>query len=49
MISIFNEWILDKIGVIIEEVGNICVFLVSELVSGVVGDIIYVDKGVYLI
>lgn len=38
----------DKAGVTIEEVGNTCAFLVSELAAGIVGDIIYVDKGVHL-
>ncbi|MGX7243736.1 enoyl-ACP reductase FabI [Enterococcus quebecensis] len=38
----------DKAGVTIEEVGNTCAFLVSELAGGIVGDIIYVDKGVHL-
>ena len=48
LISISNERTPDKTGVTIEEVGNTCAFLVSELASGVVGDIIYVDKGVHL-
>ncbi|MBO0473036.1 enoyl-ACP reductase FabI [Enterococcus ureasiticus] len=38
----------DKAGVTIEEVGNTSAFLVSELAAGIVGDIIYVDKGVHL-
>ena len=48
LISISNERTPDKTGVTIEEVGNTCAFLVSELARGVVGDIIYVDKGVHL-
>ncbi|MEI5990837.1 hypothetical protein A5881_002342 [Enterococcus termitis] len=35
----------DKAGVTIEEVGNTCAFLVSALAAGIVGDIIYVDRG----
>lgn len=32
-----------------EEVGGTCAFLMSDLSTGVVGDVIYVDKGVHLI
>ena len=38
----------DQQGVTIEEVGNACAFLISPLSSGIIGDIIYVDKGVHL-
>lgn len=38
----------DNIGVTIEEVGNTCAFLVSPLSSGIIGEIIFVDKGVHL-
>ena len=38
----------DQQGVTIEEVGNVCAFLISPLSSGIIGDIIYVDKGVHL-
>ena len=38
----------DGVGVTIEEVGQTAAFLVSPLASGVIGDIVYVDKGVHL-
>src|SRR5699024_3877554 len=31
------------------EIGGTCAFLMSDLATGVVGDTIYVDKGVHLI
>ena len=39
---------IDGQGVTIGEVGNMAAFLISPLASGVVGDVIYVDKGVHL-
>ncbi|MHC5228915.1 enoyl-ACP reductase FabI [Enterococcus sp. LJL99] len=48
LIKLSEERTPDKVGVTIEEVGNTCAFLVSELAAGIVGDIIYVDKGVHL-
>lgn len=39
---------VDGINVTQKEVGNVCAFLMSNLASGVTGDIIYVDKGVHL-
>lgn len=38
----------DGVGVTIYEVGQTAAFLVSPLASGVIGDIVYVDKGVHL-
>ena len=38
----------DGVGVTTDEVGQMAAFLVSPLASGVVGDVIYVDKGVHL-
>ncbi len=38
----------DGVGVTIDEVGQTAAFLVSPLASGVIGDIVYVDKGVHL-
>lgn len=38
----------DK-SVTIDEVGNTAAFLMSDLSTGLTGDIIYVDKGVHLI
>lgn len=48
LIKLSEERTPDKVGVTIEEVGNTCAFLVSNLAAGIVGDIIYVDKGVHL-
>ncbi|HEY0221473.1 MAG TPA: enoyl-ACP reductase FabI [Lactovum miscens] len=39
---------VDGEGVTIEEIGEVAAFLVSPLAAGVIGDIIYVDKGVHL-
>ncbi|EOT47707.1 MULTISPECIES: enoyl-ACP reductase FabI [Enterococcus] len=38
----------DSVGVTIEEVGNTCAFLISPLSSGIIGETIFVDKGVHL-
>ncbi|MFV0558344.1 MAG: enoyl-ACP reductase FabI [Enterococcus sp.] len=38
----------DKVGVTIEEVGETCAFLISPLSSGIIGEVIFVDKGVHL-
>lgn len=40
---------VDGEDVTIKEIGNTCAFLMSDLSSGIVGDVIYVDKGVHLI
>lgn len=48
LIKLSEDRTPDKTGVTIEEVGNTCAFLVSELSSGIIGDIIFVDKGVHL-
>ncbi|MDO4903028.1 MAG: enoyl-ACP reductase FabI [Limosilactobacillus sp.] len=40
---------VDHESVTLEEVGGTCAFLMSTLSTGVVGDTIYVDKGVHLI
>lgn len=49
LIRVSNERAADNVGVTIEEIGNTCAFLVSNLASGMIGDTIYVDKGVHLI
>ena len=40
---------VDGVDVTINEIGNACAFLMSDLSTGITGDIIYVDKGVHLI
>ncbi|EEJ72810.1 enoyl-ACP reductase FabI [Lactobacillus ultunensis] len=39
---------VDGVNVTQTEVGNVCAFLMSDLASGITGDVIYVDKGVHL-
>lgn len=39
---------VDGVNVTQKEVGNTCAFLMSNLASGVTGDVIFVDKGVHL-
>ncbi|MGC6767751.1 enoyl-ACP reductase FabI [Enterococcus sp. LJL128] len=48
LIQLSDDRTPDKVGVTIEEVGNTCAFLISPLSSGIIGDIVYVDKGVHL-
>ena len=43
-----NSRTADGKGVTIEEVGQTAAFLVSPLATGVIGDVVYVDKGVHL-
>ncbi|CAM3251186.1 enoyl-ACP reductase FabI [Pediococcus acidilactici] len=40
---------VDGENVTTDEVGNVAAFLVSDLATGVTGDVIYVDKGVHLV
>lgn len=40
---------VDNQSVTLPEIGGTCAFLMSDLSTGVVGDVIYVDKGVHLI
>lgn len=40
---------VDDQSVTLPEIGGTCAFLMSDLSTGVVGDVIYVDKGVHLI
>lgn len=39
---------VDGVNVTKEEVGNTAAFLMSDLASGITGDVIFVDKGVHL-
>lgn len=48
LLSLSEERTPDKVSVTIDEVGNSCAFLLSSLAGGIIGDIIYVDKGVHL-
>lgn len=48
LLSLSEERTPDKVSVTIDEVGNSCAFLLSPLAGGIIGDIIYVDKGVHL-
>lgn len=48
LIQLSEDRTPDKVGVTIDEIGNACAFLISPLAAGIVGDIVYVDKGVHL-
>ncbi|MGM0124187.1 enoyl-ACP reductase [Enterococcus sp. AZ194] len=48
LIQLSEDRTPDHVGVTIEEVGNTCAFLISPLSSGIIGDVIFVDKGVHL-
>lgn len=43
-----NSRTADGKGVTIEEVGQTAAFLVSPMATGIIGDVVYVDKGVHL-
>lgn len=49
LLEISKQRTVDQEAVTIREVGGTCAFLMSDLATGVVGDVIYVDKGVHLI
>lgn len=49
LLRMSEERTVDGKSVTTKEIGNTAAFLVSDLASGVVGDTIYVDKGVHLI
>nr|WP_039121627.1 enoyl-ACP reductase FabI [Ligilactobacillus ruminis] len=40
---------VDCVSVTTSQIGGMCAFLMSDLSTGVVGDVLYVDKGVHLI
>lgn len=48
LLKISKSETVDGVNVTKEEVGGTCAFLMSELSTGVTGDVIYVDKGVHL-
>lgn len=48
LLKISKSETVDGVNVTQEEVGNTCAFLMSDLASGVTGDVIFVDKGVHL-
>ncbi len=49
LLKVSQERTVDGQSVTTTEVGGTCAFLMSDLATGVVGDVIYVDKGVHLI
>ena len=49
LLKVSKERTVDNKSVTLEEIGGTCAFLMSGLSTGVVGDVIYVDKGVHLI
>lgn len=48
LLKISKSETVDGINVTKEEVGNTCAFLMSDLATGLTGDVIFVDKGVHL-
>lgn len=48
LLKISKNETVDGVNVTQEEVGNTCAFLMSNLASGITGDVIFVDKGVHL-
>jgi enoyl-[acyl-carrier protein] reductase I len=49
LLKVSQERTVDNKSVTLAEIGGTCAFLMSDLSTGVVGDVIYVDKGVHLI
>ncbi|WP_281164273.1 enoyl-ACP reductase FabI [Liquorilactobacillus sicerae] len=49
LLKMSEERTADGKSVTIREIGNAAAFLMSDLATGLVGDIVYVDKGVHLI
>lgn len=49
LLKMSKERTVDGADVTIDEIGGTCAFLMSDLATGVIGDVIYVDKGVHLI
>lgn len=48
LLKISQSETVDGVNVTREEVGNTCAFLMSDLATGLTGDVIFVDKGVHL-
>lgn len=48
LLKISQSETVDGVNVTKEEVGNTCAFLMSDLATGLTGDVIFVDKGVHL-
>lgn len=48
LIQLSEDRTPDHVGVTIEEVGQSCAFLISPASSGIIGEVIFVDKGVHL-
>lgn len=49
LLKMSKERTVDGQDVTIDEIGGTCAFLMSDLSTGVTGDVLYVDKGVHLI
>lgn len=48
LLKVSQSETVDGVNVTKEEVGNTCAFLMSDLATGLTGDVIFVDKGVHL-
>ncbi|KRK56777.1 enoyl-(acyl carrier protein) reductase [Fructilactobacillus fructivorans] len=49
LLKMSQSFTVDGESVTTDQIGNVAAFLVSDLSTGVTGDIIYVDKGVHLL
>ena len=49
LLKISRERTVDGKDVTVTEIGNVAAFLMSDMATGVTGDVMYVDKGVHLI
>ncbi|WP_283679109.1 enoyl-ACP reductase FabI [Lentilactobacillus sp. Marseille-Q4993] len=48
LLKMSQGFTVDNVSVTTEEIGNVAAFLMSDLSTGVTGDVIFVDKGVHL-
>lgn len=48
LLKLSRSMTVDGVAVKTREIGNVAAFLLSDLATGMTGDIIYVDKGVHL-
>lgn len=49
LLQMSEDRTVDGASITIDEIGGVAAFLMSDLATGVVGDVIYADKGVHLI
>lgn len=49
LLKMSQDRTVDDVSVTTAEIGNVAAFLMSDLATGMTGDVVYVDKGVHLI